>query len=264
MQPYYQDDAVTLYHGDCRDILPALPTFDLAIVDPPYAETSLAWDRRVPGWPKRVLQHLGPAASLWCFGSLRSLLECADEFQDYHFAQDLIWEKHNGSNFHADRFRRVHEIIAQFYPVTVRWADVYKVPQTTPDAMKRTIGKRDRPRQNGHTGTITPTSYATHDGGPRLMRSVLRVRSCHGYAVHETQKPTGIITPLIDYSCPPDGVILDVFAGVGSVGVAAKQVGRRAVLIELREECCELAAQRLEQQDTSPIERWAFEQAAIL
>lgn len=35
-KPYYQDDSVTIYHGDCRDILPSLPAFDLLLTDPPY------------------------------------------------------------------------------------------------------------------------------------------------------------------------------------------------------------------------------------
>lgn len=248
MKPYYDAGGITIYHGDCRDILPALPLCDVSIADPPYGETSLAWDRRVEGWPTLVLERLKTSGSLWCFGSLRSLLAMQAELKDWHLAQDLIWEKHNGSNFHADRFRRIHEIIAQFYPAAVPWADVYKVPQTTPDAVKRIVGKRDRPTQNGHTGQRTPTAYATEDGGPRLMRSILKVRSCHGYAVHETQKPLGVLVPLIEYSCPVGGTVLDLFAGVGSVGVAAKQVGRKAILIELREECCELAVQRLSQE----------------
>ena len=36
MRPYYQDDAVTIYHGDCREILPELPKVDLVLTDPPY------------------------------------------------------------------------------------------------------------------------------------------------------------------------------------------------------------------------------------
>ena len=36
MTPYYQDDAVTIYHGDCREVLPLLPPVDLVLTDPPY------------------------------------------------------------------------------------------------------------------------------------------------------------------------------------------------------------------------------------
>jgi site-specific DNA-methyltransferase (adenine-specific) len=36
MKPYYQDDFATIYHGDCREILPSLPKFDMVLTDPPY------------------------------------------------------------------------------------------------------------------------------------------------------------------------------------------------------------------------------------
>ena len=51
MRPYYQDDFVTLYHGRAQDVLPHLPKADAIVTDPPYAETSLQWDRWAEGWP---------------------------------------------------------------------------------------------------------------------------------------------------------------------------------------------------------------------
>ena len=49
--PYYADDLVTLWLGDCREILPVLGvTADLMVADPPYGETPLAWDRWPDGW----------------------------------------------------------------------------------------------------------------------------------------------------------------------------------------------------------------------
>ena len=59
----------------------------------------------------------------------------------------------------------------------------------------------------------------------------------------ETEKPASLLEPLIAYGCPPGGVVLDLFAGSCSTGVAAKRTGRRAVLYELREEQAELAAE---------------------
>lgn len=85
------------------------------------------------------------------------------------------------------------------------------------------------------------------DGGPRLMRSVLQVRSEHGRAVHPTQKPLGILRPLIQYSCSIDGTMLDPFAGSGSTLLAARELGRRAIGIEAREDYCEAAVKRLAQ-----------------
>jgi len=79
------------------------------------------------------------------------------------------------------------------------------------------------------------------------MRSVIEVRSCHGYADHPTQKPVGILGPLIEYSCPPRGALFDPTSGAGSSLVTAKQMGRRSVGVEIDEQQCENTARRLSQ-----------------
>lgn len=142
-------------------------------------------------WPRLLLPLLASHASLWCFGLLRSFLALSDAgaFAGWALAQDLIWEKHNGSGFQADRFRRVHEQIIQFYPANSRWSEIYNAPMMTNDARKRTVRRKRRPP---HPGGIGERVSRTVDGGPRLMRSVVPVRSCHSYAVHPTQKPEAI------------------------------------------------------------------------
>ena len=57
MKPFYSDSSVTLFHGDMRDVLPTLGRFDCCVADPPYGETSLAWDRWPDGWPALVAEH---------------------------------------------------------------------------------------------------------------------------------------------------------------------------------------------------------------
>lgn len=244
MKPYYDEGGVTIYHGDCREFLADAVQGGgrvYVVTDPPYGDTSLKWDVPVDGW----LDPLGYVAdSLWCFGSLRMFMAQAEDFRRYGWvlAQDVVWEKHNGSSFHADRFKRVHELAVQFY----RGEWLYKDPPVTLDATPRTVRRKRRPP---HTGHIEASSYTSEDGGPRLMRSVLQVRSEHGRAVHPTQKPLGILRPLITYSCPPDGTVFDPFAGSGSTLLAARQVGRRAIGIEIDEAYCEKAAKRLAQLD---------------
>jgi site-specific DNA-methyltransferase (adenine-specific) len=241
VKPYYEDDAVTLWHGDSTELVPALVDTGLAIdcvvTDPPYGETSLDWDRWPTGWPS-----LMPGNSMWCFGSMRMFLDRSAEFGSWQLSQDIVWEKHNGSGFHADRFRRVHEHALHWYRGP--WADVYKDPQTTMDATRRTRRSKRRPT---HTGHIDQTPYVSEDGGPRLMTSVLYAASMHGSAIHPTEKPTSILEPLIAYSCPPGGLVLDPFAGSGSTLDAARSTGRRAIGIEAREDYCEVIAKRLDQ-----------------
>lgn len=240
MRPYFDQDGITVYHGDCRKLLPLLEEADCVIADPPYGETSLDWDVPVSDWlPIVPVKQTG---SLWCFGSFRAFMNSAEDWKTWSFAQDVVWEKHNGSGFHSDRFKRVHEHAAHFY--RGRWKSVYKHVVTTPDAVKNRAHRKHRP---AHMGQIDRGAYIAYEGGPRLMRSVIKVRSCHGYAEHPTQKPVGIIGPLIEYSCPPGGLIIDPFMGAGSVLRAAKDLGRRAIGIEKEEEFCEVAVRRLAQ-----------------
>ena len=58
------------------------------------------------------------------------------------------------------------------------------------------------------------------------MRSVIYMRSCHGEAIHPTEKPVGLLEILIRSSCPPDGLVGDFFAGSGAVAEACSHAGR--------------------------------------
>ncbi len=221
-----------IHVGDCREVLPTLPAgfADCCITDPPYGDTSLSWDSICPGWIEHVARALKPSSSIWVFGSLRFLSPLFAEMAQHGFrySQDVVWEKQNGTGFHNDRFRRVHEHAVMFYRGS--WADVYHDAQFTNDARARVVRKKEKPAQwHGATGS---TTYVSEDGGPRLMRSVIQVRNEHGRAIHPTQKPVELLLPLVRYSCPPGGVVLDCFAGSGSTGIAAEVAGCDAVLIE--------------------------------
>lgn len=221
-----------IHVGDCRLILPTLPAgfADCCIADPPYGDTSLGWDVRCRGWVEHVARALTPNASIWVFGSLRFHTTLFGEMARHRFrySQDVVWEKQNGTGFHADRFRRIHEHAVLYYRGP--WSKVYHDPQFTQDATARTVRRKTR---SDHTGHIEAGAYASEDGGPRLQRSVLKVRNEHGRAIHPTQKPVDLLIPLIRYSCPPGGTVLDPFGGSGSTEVAAERTGRRAVLCEI-------------------------------
>jgi site-specific DNA-methyltransferase (adenine-specific) len=246
--PYYADDSVTLWHGDMRQILPGLDVAaDCVVTDPPYGETSLTWDRWPDGW---VGVAADVAQSMWCFGSMRMFLDRRDDFAPYwNLSQDVVWQKHTGSGFQADRFRRVHEHALHWYRGgwNLIHHEVPKVPH-----LGRNQGTTRRTASGGsHLGQIG-FDRAWLDDGTRMMLSVIAAKSLRGTALHPTEKPTGILSPLIEYACPPGGLILDPFAGSGSTAVAARLTGRRAVLIELDERYCETIARRLAQ-DVLPI-----------
>lgn len=242
---------VTILRGDCRETLRGLPegSVDAVITDPPYGQTSLPWDRFPYGWMAEVSRVLKPTGSVWVFGNLRMFTEHWREFDGWKLAQDIVWEKHNGSSFHADRFRRVHEQAAQFYRGD--WGSVYKGRVVTMDAKARTVRKKSGPQQ--HMGRLAQeTTYVSEDGGPRIMRSVIYARSEHGRAVHPTQKPAAIIAPLIQNACPPGGVVLDPFAGSGTTGGVASWLGRKAILCEAHDEYLSLMPERIAALSNAP------------
>lgn len=243
MKPYYADDFVEIIHGDWREYAESLElgfqSADCIIADPPYGETALKWDRWPEGWPK-VAEGIAP--TMWCFGSFKMFMEKRGEFGNWLLAQDIVWEKHNGSGFAADRFKRVHEYAVQWYRGS--WDALYKdVPKVDYAGASKSVRKRGA---TPHTGKIGDTGYV--DDGTRLMRSVLQVRSCQGFAENETQKPEGIVRPLIEYSCPPRGKVASLFMGSGTDLVVAKQLGRRAIGFDIREDQCEIAARRVSQE----------------
>jgi site-specific DNA-methyltransferase (adenine-specific) len=217
--------------GDCREILPMLQEgfADMICCDPPYGDTSLEWDSIVAGWLPAVARALKPNGSLWVFGSMRFLapLFAEAEALGFKYSQDVVWRKQNGTGFHADRFRRVHEHAVLFY--RGRWQDVYHDTQYTADATARTVRRKQRAQ---HWGDIDAGHYVSEDGGPRMMQSVLEVRNEHGRAIHPTQKPVELLRPLIRYSCPPGGVVLDPFFGSASSGEASMLEARGFVGIE--------------------------------
>ncbi|MER6092488.1 DNA-methyltransferase [Streptomyces bluensis] len=237
---YYRDDTVTLYHGDAREILPALGlTADLLIVDPPYAETSLEWDVWPTGWPQLASEV---SRSMWCFGSLRMFFDRGPEFTDagWKMSHNVVWEKANGSGFTTDRFRGVHEHVVHWYQGP--WADIHHdVPKTSYSGPNKSA--RGKLSQTTHTGAIGAHTYT--DDGTRLMRSVLYAAAPRKGG-HPTEKPVnGLLDPLIRYGCPVGGMVVDPFAGSGAALDAARLAGRRAIGIEGREDYCDSIAQRL-------------------
>lgn len=233
MTPYYDHAGITLYCGDCRDVLPTLPTraAGLLLTDPPYgmdyesnARTHLgtfgtmhgdtpATD--VTGMIGDALLRLATHRHLYVFQRAQGGNVCFDALPVSQTA-DLIWDKldHGGQGNLNAPWATSHERIVFAAHV--------------PSKAERGDGRGS--------------------GVARLRRgSVLRHRRVHGqHARHPTQKPVSLLRELIEMSTRADDVVLDPFAGVGSTLVAAALEGRRAVGIELDEAYCAIAVQRLQ------------------
>ena len=244
MTPYYERDGITLYLGDCREVLPALTVDpDACVTDPPYGETSAAWDRWPDGWVAAVGAVLPPDASLWCFGSARMFLEHVGEFGGWRYAQEQLWVKRNGSGPGIQgRLARIHEWAYHWY--RGRWSALHhdweRERVFTSDTSARRVASAVK-----HRREHAMSSYV--DDGSRLRRSVVEAPSVRYQRRHQDEKPVAVVAPLVQECTPPGGVVLDPFAGAGTTDVAAAMLGRRAVLIEADEAMCEAAVRRLEQ-----------------
>lgn len=243
MTPYYKDEYVTIYHADFREWVGPLHA-SAAIVDPPYGETGLKWDVWPEGWLHWLRVRMPAYSSLWCWGKLRLFMEHAAEFAEWKLAQDIVWEKPNGSSLHADRFRCVHEIAVHFYHHHAKWADVYKDPvirHVEETRQRRAIKRQGKP---AHWNDVSRVDCTYEYDGTRLARSVTYAAPVRHAIEHATPKPIEIQRDLISYSCPPGGKVVDIFCGSGSALEAAKSIGRRAIGFDSDLNACREAAAR--------------------
>jgi DNA modification methylase len=216
MQPYYEDEAVTLYHGDCIEVTAWLEA-DVLVTDPPYG---ISWSRGEWARAKNPRANAGikndgdvsirdEAISAWggrpalVFGSL-------DAPYPPSWKRMLVFGKPSHSG-----------LIGSRVPWFRNWEPVF------------VLG--DWPDQ-------TPTRSAI------VVTRQLAAAGYSGYSTkagHPHAKPLDVMCELVE-ACPP-GTITDPFAGSGSTLVAAKQLGRTAIGVELEERYCEVIARRLAQ-----------------
>lgn len=248
MRPYYQDQSVTIYHADFREAGVDLSSASAIVTDPPYGETRLKWDVWPEGWPALVREHCAINAAFWCWGSMRMFLNHRSEFAGWKLAQDIVWEKSNGSSLHTDRFRRVHELAVQFYKDEAAWSDVFKNPvirHVTEERNRKPLTRQGKP---GHWDEIQRKGIEYAYDGTRLARSVMFAPNVREGIDHGTPKPLSIVRDLVSYSVPAVGLVADIFCGSGSVLLAAKELGVLSIGIDADEAACEESALRCSQQ----------------
>jgi DNA modification methylase len=214
--PYYDHAGIQIFLGDCRDILPHV-TADVVVTDPPYG---VAWKgSREKGkgrnFVRLAIEIVGDSepfnpAALLALGLPMAL------FGANHFASRLpsspawmVWDK------------RYNTPSIDFSDAELIWTSL-----TTPCRVYR----------------------KTWNGGGSLQKENGARIACYGVASahHPCQKPVDLMRWLV--SMFPPGVVLDPFMGSGTTLVAAKQLGRRAIGIEIEERYCEIAVKRLAQE----------------
>jgi site-specific DNA-methyltransferase (adenine-specific) len=241
LEPYWSDGQVSLYLGDCREVLPALGvTADCVVADPPYGETSLTWDRWPDGWLDAAA---AVTRSMWCFGSMRMFLDRVGEFSSWRMSHEVIWKKPRGGVAHRDRFARHHEYALHWY--RGEWDGIYHNQQriTHHGPGKGSLHRGETgPAWNG---SCRPNAWA--DDGTRALPAIIECQTMRMRGIHPTEKPVGILEPLIAYACPPGGLVVDPMEGSGATLDAARCSGRRAIGVEIHEPYAEAAAKRLSQ-----------------
>ena len=223
VKPYYSDDHVTIYHGDCLELLPALPMVDLVVTDPPYiigavsagnmASKSGGWADMMnsSGWftswyrlVDRLLKHDG---AMWSFLNWRTLpvvMRAAVDAQ-MPLTSMLVWDKQWIGPGGVQGLRPSYELVALLAKPGFAIED-----RTTPDVWRHKVGSY---KESGHPA----------------------------------EKPEGLVRRLITTSGDV-GMVLDPFLGSGTTAVAAKNAGWKAIGIEAEERYCEIAAKRCAQE----------------
>lgn len=226
---------LTLVEGDCRGVVPLLGAFDVVVADPPYGITPLEWDRLVRGWGTVARAALRSEGSAWLFGSMVSLVSMVGEMEGWRVAQDIVWEKPNGSGATTHRrLRRVHELVLHLYRDDSPWDSVFCRQLLTEGHVRKSIPRRAE-HSPGSQGNFGSGSY---DSTTRVVRSVVHFAPPRREErVHPAQKPEGLVELLLRVACPAGGRVLDPFCGSGVVLSVARRLGLDAVGVDLDVSC---------------------------
>jgi DNA modification methylase len=214
MTPYYDKDGITIYNGDCREILPTLEGVDLVLTDPPYEVV----------------------ASGGGIGKQREYLADIEDFTDCGFDDAILDRFTNWACFCSKQ--QLPKLLGRVGDR--RWMIVtWNKPNPTPLC---------------HNNYLPDTEYIVHAWQPgRLFgefrdksRFIVRPVEKNPYD-HPNVKPLDVVAKMLRLGSQTRELVLDPFMGSGTTLVAAKLLGRRAIGIELEERYCEIAVERLRQ-----------------
>lgn len=221
--------------GDCLERMKEIPdgSIDMVLTDPPYGTTACKWDSIIPLQPmweqlKRIIKPNG-AIVMTASQPFTSVLSCSNLPM---LKESLVWEKTTATG-HLNakkKFMRAHEDILVFYnkPPTYN-------PQMTHGHPRKTALKVDRSKKLSDCYGIQK-GETNYDSTSRYPRSVIKTSTDKQRSkLHPTQKPVTLMEYLINTYTNEGETILDFTMGSGTTGVAALNLNRRFIGIEMDE-----------------------------
>ncbi|HEV7299037.1 MAG TPA: site-specific DNA-methyltransferase [Tepidisphaeraceae bacterium] len=235
MEPYYSENGITIFHGDCLEVADGLESdsVNLILTDPPYSSGT----RREGAKGVRKSMNRETADDAWfgtdCLttnGFLWLMRGCAREWRRLlkphsHILSFIDW--------------RMNPALAG----AIETADLRQSGVVVWDKMMIGMGACFR---NQHEFILHFTYGVGREPFRRDCPNVLRYPAIRG-GLHDCEKPVDLLSKLIEVTTDAGETVCDFFAGSGSTLVAAKAVGRCAIGIESEERYCEIAANRLRQ-----------------
>lgn len=272
MRPYYEDSAsgITIYHGDCREILPTLDAVDVTLTDPPYGIGKADWDDVFPVWwmPEvgRLSLRMGLMPGVW------NVLRCPADVGRLQYRWVLAAHLSNGMTRGRLGFGNwipclIYTSRQESAVWCARFADWCEANGVTKADLNRATGTSDmggwwasrlaHRAQVPSVGQWETLKAAFHppvefDEGVETASWYEPSGDCRSFAIgrepkpeHPSPKPMSVVQWFL--SRLGGASVLDPFMGSGTTLLAAKNLGRRAIGIEIEERYCEIAARRLDQ-----------------
>lgn len=217
--PYFRDEHALIYCADCRTILPKIPTgvIDLCLTDPPY------------------LVHAGTGGG--CFGNRDHLVNTGG-FTDGGVDYEFLGRYDNWFCFCSRR--QLPELLGM---------------AQSRDRWNLITWCKPNPVPTCNNKYLPDVEYIVHGfSGGRLFgdmaeKSCFIIHPCGNKETpHPNEKPFSVAVKLVRLGTKAGDLILDPFMGSGTTLVAAKQLGRRCIGIEIERRYCDIAIERLKQE----------------
>lgn len=229
--------------GDCLERMKEIPdgSVNMILTDPPYGTTACKWDSIIPLEPmweqlKRVVK---PNGAIVITGSepFSSFLRVSNISQ---YKYDWIWNKvlHSNPLIAKKQPLSAHETISVFYKKQTTYN-----PQM--ESGDKTLLRGGDKVHLASTKGITPHTISKNKSGKRYPKKIITIANTKRTGLHPTQKPVALMEYLIKTYTNEGDRVLDFTMGSGSTGVAAKNLNRKFIGIELDEMYFNIAKQRI-------------------